>query len=161
VKIGRSDKISFNNLKSSSTAALDKYFTSIMQAQEDHIRNDKIRRMFYDIPCIINMIAVRQLGFLGKIVRGPHGSPARRMLTACCQHKRKVGRPYLHNKDVIVRNLRLLFAEVPEVVIDDYGSVRDWFKEASHETYWTTLTRCLLNKQEPIPAQPTELPPPR
>ena len=110
-----------------------------------------MQRMFYDIPCIINMIAARQLGFLGKIVSGPHDSPARRMLIACCQHKRKVGCPYLHNKDVIVQNLCLLFAKVPEVVIDDYESVRDWFKEASHETYWTTLIKCLLNKQEPIP----------
>ncbi len=58
------------------------------------------------------MIAARQLGFLGKVVRGPHDAPARRMLTACCQHKRKRGRPYLHNKDVIVRNLCLLFAQI-------------------------------------------------
>jgi hypothetical protein len=51
------------------------------------------------------MIAARQLGFLGKVARGPHDALACRMLTACCQHKRKRGRPYLHNKDVIVRNL--------------------------------------------------------
>ncbi len=101
-----------------------------MQVQEDHIRNEKIRQMFYDIPCVINMIATKQLGFLGKVVRGPHDSPACWMLTACCQHKRKRGRPYLHNKDVIVQNLRLLFARIPEVIIDDYGSVKDWFKEA-------------------------------
>ncbi len=71
------------------------------------------------------MITARQLGFLGKVVRGPTDAPARCMLTACCQHKRKCGRPYLHNKDVIVRNLRLLFAQIPKVVIDDYGSVKD------------------------------------
>ena len=124
---------------------------SIVQVQEERIRNDKIRRLFYDIPCVINMIAARQLGFLGKVVRGPHDAPTRRMLTACCQHKRKRGRPYLHNKDVIVRNLCLLFAQIPEVVIDDYGSVKDWFKEASHETYWTALVRCLLDKQAPLP----------
>ena len=41
------------------------------------------------------------------------------MLTACCQHKCNQGRPsYLHNKDVIVRNLWLLFAKVPDVLID-------------------------------------------
>ena len=117
---------------------------SIIQVQEEHVRSDKVRRLFYDIPCIINMIAARQLGFLGKVVRSPHDTPARRMLTACCQHKRKCGCPYLHNKDVIVGNLRLLFARIPEVVIDDYGSVKDWFKEASHESYWTALVRCLL-----------------
>jgi len=105
------------------------------------------------------MIAARQLGFLGKVVRGPHDAPARRMLIACCQHKRKRGRPYLHNKDVIVRNLRLLFAQIPEVVIDDYGSMKDWFKEASHETYWTALVRCLLDKQAPPPTRPDTVPP--
>jgi hypothetical protein len=37
----------------------------IVQVQEHHIRNEKIRQMFYDIPCVVNMIATRQLGFLG------------------------------------------------------------------------------------------------
>jgi hypothetical protein len=82
------------------------------------------------------------------------------MLTACCQHKRKCGRPYLHNKDVIVQNLQLLFAQIPEVIINDYGSMKDWFKEASHKAYWTALIRCLLNKQAPLPTQPTTWPPP-
>ena len=81
---------------------------SITQVQEDRIQNDKIQRLFYDIPCVTNMIAARQLGFLGKVVCGPHDAPARRMLTDCCQNKRKHGRPYLHNKDVILRNLQLL-----------------------------------------------------
>jgi hypothetical protein len=116
--------------------------------------------MFYDIPCVINMIATRQLGFLGKVVQGPHDSPARWMLTACCQHKRKRKRPYLHNKDVIVQNLQLLFSQIPEVVIDDYGSMKDWFKEVSHKSNWTALVRCLLDKQAPLPAQPTTWPPP-
>jgi hypothetical protein len=78
---------------------------SIVQVQEDHIRNEKIHQMFYDIPCVINMIAARQLGFLGKVVRGPHDSSAHRVLTACCQHKHKHRCPYLHNKDIIVQNL--------------------------------------------------------
>ena len=84
------------------------------------------------------------------------------MLTACCQHKRRRGRPYLHNNDVIVRNLRLLFAQIPKVVFDDYESVKNsWFKEASHESYWTALVRCLLDKHAPLPTRPTEWPPPR
>jgi hypothetical protein len=98
------------------------------------------------------MIAARQLGFLGKLVQGPHDSPAHRMLTVCCQHKRKCGHPYLHNKDDIVQNLQLLFAQIPKVVINNYGSVKDLFKEASHKSYWTALVRCLLDKQAPLPA---------
>jgi hypothetical protein len=131
-----------------------------VQVQEDHNRNEKIRQMFYDIPCVINMIAARQLGFLGKVVRGPHDSPACRMLTACCQHKRKCECPYLHNKDIIVQNLQLLFAKISKVIIDDYGSVIDWFKEVSHKAYWAALIQCLLNKQAPLPTQPTTWPPP-
>jgi hypothetical protein len=79
------------------------------------------------------MIATRQLGFLGKVVQGPHDSPA-------------------HNKDVIVQNLQLIFAQISKVVINDYGSMKDWFKEGSHESYWTALVRCLLDKQAPLPA---------
>ncbi len=133
---------------------------SITEVQERHIRNEKIRQMFYNIPCVGNMIADRRLGFIGKVVQGPHDSPARRMLTASCQHKRKCGCPYLHNKDIIVQNLQLLFSQIPEVVIDDYGSLKDWHREASHESYWTALVRCLLDKQAPIPARSTEWPPP-
>jgi hypothetical protein len=83
------------------------------------------------------------------------------MLTACCQHKRNQGRPYLHNKDVIVQHLRLLFAHTPEVLIDDYGSVKDWHREAMHEQYWTQLIQCLLDNQAPTPPRPTSWPPPR
>ena len=132
---------------------------SMNDVKEEHIRNKKVRQMFYNIPCIQNMIAARQLSFVGKVVRGPHDAPARRMLTACCQHKRKVGRPYLHNKDIIVRHLRLLFAKVPEVLIDDYGSVSDWYREASHEQYWGQLIECLLAPLLPIPTRPTNWPP--
>ncbi len=132
----------------------------ITNVQEQHLQNEKGCCMFYDIPCVKNMIAARQLGFLRKVVRGPIDRPARRMLTACCQHKRNQGRPYLHNKDVIIRNLRLLFKKVPKVVINDYGSVKDWFQEASHEKYLTQLDQCLLDNQAPLPTPPTECPPP-
>ncbi len=134
---------------------------SITQVQKKRIRNDKIRRLFYGIPCVINMIAAQQLGLLGKVVRGPHDTPARCMLTACFQHKCKRVRPYCHNKDVIVQNVRCLFAQIPKVVNDDYGFMKDWFKEASHEFYWTALVRCLLDKQAPLPPWPTEWPPSR
>jgi hypothetical protein len=133
---------------------------SITDVREQHLQNEKVRCMFYDIPCVKNMIAARQLGFLGKVVWGPIDRPARRMLTACCQHKRNQGRPYLHNKEVSVRNLRLLFKKVPKVVINDYGSVKDCFQEALHKKYWTQLIQCLLDNQAPLPTWPTEWTPP-
>jgi hypothetical protein len=72
-----------------------------------------------------NMIATQQLDFLGKTVCGPHDHPAQQMLTACCDNVRQVGCPFLHNKDYIVKNLCLLFANVPEVTINNYGSLKN------------------------------------
>ena len=80
--------------------------------------------MFYDIPCVGNMISTQHLDFLDKTVCRPHDRPAQQMLTAGCDNVWQVGHPFLHNKEYIVKNLHLLFANVPEVTIDDYGSLK-------------------------------------
>ena len=107
------------------------------------------------------MIAARQMDFVGKLVHGPWDRPAKRILTACCNHKRLRGRPNYHNKDTLVKNLKLLFTKVDEVRIDDKGSLKDWIKEASHKQYWEQLVKCLLDKTSDIPERPSEWPRPR
>ena len=42
---------------------------TITQVQEERIRNEHVRKLFYDIPRVRNMIAARQLGFIGKVMR--------------------------------------------------------------------------------------------
>jgi len=101
--------------------------------------------MFYDIPHIGNMIAACQMDFIGKIICAPPDRPAQQMLTACCDNIHPVGCPFLHLKDYIIKNLRLLFANVPEVTIDDFGSLKSWIQEALHEKYWTPFVDCLTN----------------
>jgi hypothetical protein len=59
---------------------------SIMQVKAKWIHNKHVWQMFYDIPCVGNMIAAQQLDFLGKTVCGPHDHPAQQMLTACCNN---------------------------------------------------------------------------
>ncbi len=118
---------------------------SMFRVKEEQIHNAHVRRMFYDIPCVGNMIAASQLDFLGKTVRGLHDHPAQQMLTACCDNVCRVGRPFLHNKDYIVKNLCLLFANVPEVTINDYGSLKSWIQEALDKKYWNDLIECLLD----------------
>ncbi len=49
--------------------------------------------MFYSIPCMQNMIVARQTDFIRKMTRGPPDQPLRNMITACCDHKRRAGRP--------------------------------------------------------------------
>ncbi len=82
--------------------------------------------MFYDSPCVSNMIAMQQMDFIEKIIHAPSDRPAQQMLTACCDNICPVGRPYLHSKDYIIKNLRLLFANVPKVTIDVFGSLKSW-----------------------------------
>ena len=76
------------------------------------------------------------------------------MITACCKHQRRVGRPQTHTKNTMVQNLQLLFKNVPNTTIDRYGSLKDWINEASDEKYWTALVQCLLHSDAPLPERP-------
>jgi hypothetical protein len=124
------------------------------RVHEEGIQNEHIRRIIYNIPCVCNIIAACQLDFIGKTVHGPSNRPAQQMLTACCDTVCQIGRPFLHNKDHIVKNLCLLFANVPEVTIDKYGSLKDWIKEASHKQYWNQLVTCPTGRHATIPVCP-------
>ena len=123
---------------------------------EQRLRNEKVRRMFYSIPCVRNMIAARQMDFVGKMIRGPPDRPSRNMITACCDHKRRVGRPQTTGKNFMVENLRLFFQDVPTVTIDRYGSLRNWIHEASNEKYWCQLVDRLLHPTTPLPDRPDD-----
>ena len=54
----------------------------------------------------------------------------------------------------LVKNFKLLFANVQDVVIDDQGSLKNWINEASDEKYWCKLVKCLLNRNATIPERP-------
>jgi hypothetical protein len=84
---------------------------STTQVQEDRIRNNKIHRLFYDIPCVINMIAARQLGFLGKVVRGLTDAPACRMLTACANTNSSV--------DALISTTRTALCEISDFYLPE------------------------------------------
>ena len=61
---------------------------SMSQVKDERIRNENIRKIFYDIPIVENMIAARQLDFIGKAIRAPPDRPSRIMLTAYCNNQR-------------------------------------------------------------------------
>jgi len=127
---------------------------NMTRVKDERLRNCRVREMFYNIPCVRNMIAARQMDFVGKMIRGPPDRPSRNMITACCNHKRRVGRPQTTGKNFMVENLRLLFTDVPTVTIDRYGSIRSWINEASDEKYWTQLVYRLMHPSTPLPDRP-------
>jgi hypothetical protein len=94
---------------------------SMTQVKDMRIRNETVRNTFYAMPCVKNMIAARQLDFIGIVIRGPHNQPARRMITSCCNETRRVGRPQTTGKNFIVKNLQLLFKDVPLTHINHFG----------------------------------------
>ena len=124
---------------------------SMFQAKRERITNDQVRKRFYDIPCVENMIAARLLSFIGKAVQNPYPLwPTKLMLTTCCNNNRKREPPYTTNKDTIVNCLALLFGRVPEVAIDqNQGFMIDWVKEVNNEKYWKSLIRSNRRRMEP------------
>ena len=87
-------------------------------------------------------------------MRGPPDRPSRNMMTACCDHKQRVGRPQTTGKIFMVENLWLLFRDINTVHIDCFGSLRDWINEASSEDYWNQLVKHLLHPDTPLPERP-------
>jgi hypothetical protein len=128
----------------------------ITKVQEQQLCNGKVHDIFYFIPCVRNMIAARQMVFVGKVIRGPPDCPSRNMITACCDHKRQVGRPQTTGKNFMVENLHLLFQDIPTVQIDRHGSLRSWIHEASNEKYWCQLVDRVLHPATPIPKRPAD-----
>jgi len=128
---------------------------NMTQVKEDHIKREDILKMFYGIPNIRTTIAVRQLSFIGKVVRSNTPNlPTRLMITACCKHKRSSGRPQLHNKDTLVSNLQLMFERIEYVNVDATGRLKDWIKYAQDASIWKELIRCMLDPQRELPARP-------
>ena len=127
---------------------------TIVQVMENRIRNEKIRTLFYDIPRAEVMIAMRQMSFLGHIVRSHVNHPPRLLLTAWCNNPRKRGRPLTCNKRILVQNLKFLYDGVDEVTIDDVGSLKQWYFDALDETYWNSLIKCLKSPNGKKPKRP-------
>ena len=61
---------------------------SMSTVKEKRIQNERLREMFYSIPCVRNMIPSWQADFIRKMIRGPPDRPSQNMITACCNHKR-------------------------------------------------------------------------
>ncbi len=78
---------------------------SMFKVKEEHIQNKHMRRMFYNIPRVCNMIDARQMDFISGAIHAPPDRQTQRMLTACCDNTCLVGRPFLHNNDHIAKNL--------------------------------------------------------
>ena len=100
---------------------------SMFRVKDAKITTQQIREKLYNMPSAKDMIAARQMSFIGKVVRSPPQTPAHLMLTTYSSHKRRPGRSYFTNKDTLVKNLELLSERVEEVHVDPWqGSMVNW-----------------------------------
>ena len=65
-------------------------------------------KIFFNVPTAENTIVIRQMNYLGKIIRGPTNHPPRQMLTAWSANLRPKGGVLMTNKKALVRSLHTL-----------------------------------------------------
>ena len=83
--------------------------SNMIQVREKKISNEKLRAKFYNIPDAHRLIAVKQLGFVGKIVRREDSFFPKQLLTAWVNHKCKVGGVLTTNRKSLVNALKLFY----------------------------------------------------
>ena len=105
--------------------------------------------MSFNIPTIRNQIAFCQLTYIRKTARRESTHIPTRLLTAWCDHPRKVGRPILTNKQCIVQNIQLI---IPEV--DNDGALASWGFNVLDASFWNTLLRTLKHPGNDPPKSP-------
>ena len=121
----------------------------MIQVRERHIKNSHICTIFYNIPCIRNQVAFKQLTYAGKILCREKSHVPTRFLTAWCNNPRKREGQLLKNKDSLVRNLRLI---IPG--IDNPGSVSTWGFHALNTTHYFLLIATLKHPANTTPHYP-------
>ncbi len=71
------------------------------QVIKERITNKRIRKIFFNTPTVENTIVIRQMNYLGKIVRGPTNHPPRQMLTAWSANPCPTGGVLMTNRKVL------------------------------------------------------------
>ncbi len=75
---------------------------------EERITNERIRKIFFNVPTAENTIVVRQMNYLSKIVRGLTNHPPRQMLTAWSANPLPKEGVLTTNKKALVQSLHTL-----------------------------------------------------
>ena len=107
--------------------------------------------MFYNIPCVSNQVAFRQLTYVGKILRQEGSHTPTILLTAWCDKPMKQGSQLVTNKDSFVKNLRLVHPDV-----DDTSSMSTWGLHALDKKYWFLLLLTMKHLSNQTPENPPD-----
>ena len=82
------------------------------EVKYQHIKNEIVRKKFFDIPNIKKKIATLQLTFIGKVTSNYNDHLTTKLLTTWYNHKRRRGGVLHTNKKYIIHNLQLIISGV-------------------------------------------------
>ena len=75
---------------------------------DEKIRNESVRKRFFNIPTIRYQLAKQQLTFFGKVVRKSEDQIPTQLLTLWFDNKRKMCNPLQNNKKKLTQNINLI-----------------------------------------------------
>ena len=125
----------------------------MQQVQDEKIKNETVRKLFFNIPSTKEYIAIRQSSFLGKILRHPKPTHLpKQLLPAWVNNKRPVGPPITTNKKSFLKSITMLYSANSKTdpfkgaacPIDKKGSFELWLEDALDEKKWELLISAQL-----------------
>ena len=81
---------------------------TITMVIDEKIRNESVRKRFFNIPTIRYQLAKQQLTFFGKVVRKSEDQIPTQLLTSWFDNKRKLCTPLQNNKKKLTQNINLI-----------------------------------------------------
>ena len=149
----------------------------MQQVHDERIRNERVRKIFFNIPDAESQLTIRQMTYIGKLTRTPEDHPPKQLLPAWVNKPRPRGGVLTTNKKAIVRSLaKLLPDEMEEIKFvkdektgemrakkgfESNGSFVRWTHIAQDEKTWNWHIEKLKQPGVPIPPpRPSREPPP-
>ncbi len=134
---------------------------NMLTVREERLRNEKVRKMLFNIPNARQMVAARQTSYLGKIIRHHNTDHIpKQLLTAWVNNPRPKRGVLFTNKKSLVNSLNMLYKpkdldeDAPHPHLNKTGKLKQWYHDAQDEKYWEwkiddTLRKSHLDKPPP------------
>ena len=137
---------------------------------DDHITNERIRKIFHDIPDAEAILNARTMTYLGKTARSPDFHPPKLFMTAWVRNPRPKAGVLSTNKKTMVRSLNALLPdETMETVTtkckstgtntttrrpNPDGKLSNWLHIALDKPLWEWHIYKLTHPDSPLPPRP-------
>ena len=138
------------------------------QVKDEHIKNTRIRKIFFNLPDAQSLVGIRSMTYIGKVAWSPNHYPPKQLLTAFSYNPRPKSGIIMTNKKAIANNLHLLLPNVMEEthisinrttgettnkrIMNKNGELKLWLEIALNKEEWAYHIRKL--QQPGIPIQP-------